>query len=264
MSMKIDHKQSYIDFGEQFKVDKKIDGYHGSIRLLKDIVRPFKLNNISGKKIMEIGSGSGRILKNLIKFKPIKIIGIEPSDAAEVARKNINSNLLKIKKVKAENIKFKNEFNYVFSLGVIHHIPQYEKVVKNVNKSLKKGGKFICWVYGYEGNEIYILIFNNIRRITILLPDFVLRIFCYFINFITYIYGTLCKYLNLPLRNYFLKVFNKCDFSKRNYIIFDQLNPSYAKYFKKHELYNLMKKARFKKINIYNRHNYSWTVIAEK
>ena len=91
--MKIDHKQSYIDFGEQFKVDKKIDGYHGIIRLLKDIVRPFKLNNISGKKIMEIGSGSGRILKNLIKFKPSKIIGIEPSDAAEVARKNINSNL---------------------------------------------------------------------------------------------------------------------------------------------------------------------------
>ena len=39
---------------------------------------------------------------------------------------------------------------------------------------------FICWLYGYEGNEIYIFIFNNLRRITILLPDFVLRIISFY------------------------------------------------------------------------------------
>ena len=61
--MKIDHKNSYKDFGEQFTKDKKIDGYWGGVELLKDIVYPFKLSNIKNKRIMEVGTGSGRILK---------------------------------------------------------------------------------------------------------------------------------------------------------------------------------------------------------
>ena len=66
--MKIDHKESYQDFGKQFISDNKIDGFWGSIEMLKDIVYPFKLDEISGKDIMEVGVGSGRIL-NFIELK---------------------------------------------------------------------------------------------------------------------------------------------------------------------------------------------------
>ena len=72
--MKINHKDSYFDFGNQFKVDHKIDGYHGSKEMLEDIVYPFKLNKIKNKLIMEVGCGSGRILKNLVKYNPKKFL----------------------------------------------------------------------------------------------------------------------------------------------------------------------------------------------
>ena len=36
---------------------------------------------------MDVGSGSGRILKNLIQFSPKKIYSIEPSKAIWVAKK---------------------------------------------------------------------------------------------------------------------------------------------------------------------------------
>ena len=39
--MKKNHKDSYLDFGNQFKIDKNIDGYHGSKKMLEDIVNPF-------------------------------------------------------------------------------------------------------------------------------------------------------------------------------------------------------------------------------
>ena len=71
--MKIDHKDSYLDFGQQFEIDNKIDGYHGSKEMLEEIVHPFDLKLIKNKVVMEVGSGSGRILKNLLKFKPKKI-----------------------------------------------------------------------------------------------------------------------------------------------------------------------------------------------
>ena len=57
-----------------------------------------------------------------------------------------------------------DKYDYVFSIGVIHHIPDAEKAVENIYNSLKSGGKFIMWVYGYENNAIYVLIFNNLRR----------------------------------------------------------------------------------------------------
>ena len=63
LNMKIDHKESFSDFGKQFSIDSEIDGYWGSKEMLNDIVFPFNLNLIKSKKVMEVGSGSGRILK---------------------------------------------------------------------------------------------------------------------------------------------------------------------------------------------------------
>ena len=83
-------------------------------------------------------------------------------------------------------------------------------------------------------------------------------------SLITYVYSFFCKFLNLPLKNYFNEVFSKCSFQKRSYIIFDQLNPSYSKYFKKEELENVLEQSGFKILEINHRHNYSWTVICEK
>lgn len=262
--MKIDHRDSYKDFGKQFKVDSKVDGYWGSEKMLKDIVSPFDLSQIKNKKIMEIGSGSGRILKNLIKFFPSKVTGIEPSEGITIAEKNIDTSIVELLNIKGEDINFREEYDFVFSLGVIHHIPNYEIVVKNIFNSLNKNGKFIVWVYGKEGNELYLFIFNNLRRITILLPDYVLRFLCHILNLCSYVYEFLCNFFPLPLKKYFLEVFGKCSFEKRSYIIFDQLNPSYAKYFTRQELIDLLDKAGFKEIDIKHRHGYSWTAIAKK
>lgn len=262
--MKINHKESIKDFGKQFQIDNKIDEYHGSTKLIKDTVSPFNLNSIKNKIIMEVGSGSGRILKNLLKFNPKRIYSVEPSDAIEIAKKNNNSTKITYKKIKGENIKYENKFDYIFSIGVIHHIPNYQKVCERIYHSLKNNGKFICWVYGYEGNELYLIIFDNLRRITIKLPDFILRFLCNFFNLVLYPYIYLCKVINLPLRDYLINVFDKCSYQKRNYIIFDQLNPSFTKYFKKKEIVDLMYSAGFKKVSVTRRHNYSWTLIATK
>ena len=85
--MKIDHKESYKEFGEQFMIDSNIDDYWGSKDMLKDIVNPFTLTSVKNKVIMEVGVGSGRILNNLVKFLPKKAIAVEPSQAIKIAKK---------------------------------------------------------------------------------------------------------------------------------------------------------------------------------
>ena len=59
-------------------------------------------------------------------------------------------------------------------------------------------------------------------------------------------------------------MFNKLSFKNRSYVIFDQLNPSYAKYFKKNELENDLQNCGFKIEKISNRLGYSHTAICTK
>ena len=260
------NKDSIKDFGKQFKYHDKIDDYWGSHEILKDMVNPFDLNLIKNKIICEVGVGSGRILKNLARLSPKKIFAIEPSDAIEIAKKNNRYSEVEIlyKKISGQMINFNNEIDYIFSLGVIHHIPEAEIVCKKIYESLKPKGKFIIWLYGKEGNELYLFIFNNLRKITKFMPDKLLNLFSIFLNLMLSIYIFLCKYINLPLKNYMINVLKKCSFEKRKYIIFDQLNPSYSKYYTKHEVKTLLIKSGFKKLEIFHRHKYSWTAIAEK
>ena len=262
--MKIDHKDSFKDFGKQFLIDNQLEGYWGSKDLLTSLIHPFDLNQIKGKEVMEVGVGAGRISKNLITFDPSKLIGIEPTEAYDVAKKNINSPYVKILNIKGEDINFKSEFDYVFSIGVIHHIPKYKDVLKKINQSLKSDGKFIIWVYGREGNEIYLFIFNNLRRITVLLPDFILRIISKLLALTTYVYGFLCQYINLPLKKYFLNFFNKFSFKHKCYVIFDQLNPSFAKYFTKQELKDVLNECGFEIDHLEHKYEYSYTAICRK
>lgn len=262
--MKIDHKESYRDFGEQFSVDNNYSGYLGSSDLLKKIVYPFELSKIKDKLIMEVGVGSGRISKNLLKFEPKKLFAIEPSIAINVAKKNIQNDNVEFCNIKGQDMNFDNKFDYVFSLGVIHHIPEFRDVLKKICNSLSTKGKFIIWVYGKEGNELYLFIFNNLRRITTRVPDIILRIISKFLTVFTYPYGFLCKFLPLPLKKYFIGMFNKLSFKNKSYVIFDQLNPSYAKYFTKEELEKELVNAGFKIDAISHRLGYSYTAICSK
>ena len=262
--MKIDHKESVKDFGDQFLTDKDIGGYWGSIELLKEIVFPFDLNLIKNKKIMDVGIGSGRISNNLLKYEPSKLIAIEPSEAINIAKENIKSDKIEYLNIKGQDINFENEFDYAFALCVIHHIPEYEEVLKKIEKSLKKDGKFIAWVYSKEGMEMYIFILKNLRRITSIMPDLMLRFFSKFLALLTYPYGFLCKFFPLPLKKYFVTMFNKFSFKHKTYVIFDQFNPSFYKYFEKEELIKKLNDAGLKVESLVNTVGHQYTVICSK
>ena len=130
---------------------------------------------------MEVGSGSGKY-QNLLKFNPKQITAVEPSKAINVAKTMRNQKII-FKKIK-ENINDIKKYDFFFLR--CYSPMKCKKLVKIYNS--KTNGKFICWVYGYEGNELYIFIFNNLRRLTILLPDFLLRFLCNIMNLILYFY----------------------------------------------------------------------------
>lgn len=223
--------------------------------------------DFEGQKIAEIGSGSGRIIRMLSKYKPLKIVAVEPSPSISVLKQNTSDiENLEIQNVRGDKFEIK-DFDVILSLGVIHHIPEPEPVLINIYNSLKANGKVIIWVYGIEGNEIYYFLYRHLSKLTKIVPDKLLDVLSDLLQSIVVIYGKISKSVfksKLPMSDYILNVFSPCSRMARKYIVFDQLNPDYAKYYKSTELVTLLEKCGFKNIKIVNRHGYSHTAVATK
>jgi len=97
------------------------------------------------KKIIEIGSNDGTMLKNFID-QGIKCIGFEPSlNVSNVAKsRGIKSINEFFNKNTIENInEFKNKTDIICAANVICHIPDLENLFLAVDKCLSKNGLFI-------------------------------------------------------------------------------------------------------------------------
>ena len=89
----------------------------------------FELSKIAGKRVLEIGSGSGRVLEILRRFGPSKLVGVEPSDHALVLKERFAGNS-EVRIIRARGDEPLDEkFDVCFLIGVLHHIPEPEPVL---------------------------------------------------------------------------------------------------------------------------------------
>jgi len=266
MNTKEISKKTIDDFSKQWLRYRDNNGFYGSIKLFKDIISPLlRIEELKGLDVCEIGSGTGRIVKMLLDLGVKSVIAIEPSDSYYVLVENLK-NYKNVKFVKGDgsSVSQFRDLDIIFSIGVIHHIPEPEIVIKEAYKALKKEGRIFIWVYAKEGNEKYLKFIEPLRKITTKLPHFLLVLIVEVLYWFSLIYGKMTKIFRLPLSDYFLNIFNNMSPSKKRLIIYDQLNPLYAKYYTEEELIKLLSKCGFKNIKTHHRHNYSWSAIATK
>ncbi len=111
-----------------------------------DIVTPEMLNDES--TVIDIGCGSGRWIKYLDgRYK--KIVGLDPSEAIFAADKLLGRNdKVELVRASTDNIPFPpGSFDFVYSLGVLHHIPDTEKALVDSVRMVKSGGHFLVYLY---------------------------------------------------------------------------------------------------------------------
>ena len=254
------------DFGKQWLRYSDNKGYYGSLELFSDILSPFlKTEDLKNCKVAEIGSGAGRIVNMLLESGVQHVIALEPSDAFAVLVRNIrNSERVTCLKITGDRLPAYGDLDYIFSIGVLHHIPDPKPVVEAAFKALHPGGHFWVWLYGKEGNEFYLTFIKPLRFLTKHLPHFVLASLVWMIYYPLLIYIHLCHRFKLPLSEYLLSILEKMSPEKRRLVIYDQLNPAYAKYYTKSEAMKLLFDGGFINVRIHHRHGYSWTLIGTK
>lgn len=254
------------DFGQQWTRYTTNDGYYASLELFADICGPLlPVDRIRGTATAEIGSGTGRIVRMLLDAGARHVTAVEPSDAFDVLRANTHADAGRISYVRdrGENIP-QGSFDFVFSIGVLHHIPDPGPVMRAAYVALRGGGQMLIWLYGREGNEGYLRLIEPLRAITTRLPAPLLAGVCHALNLALAAYVPLCRAVSLPLRGYVNNVLAKLSREKRFLVIYDQLNPTWAKYYTRAEAIELFRGAGFADVQAHHRHGYSWTVIGTK
>ncbi len=259
--------QTISDFTGQWKIFPDNGGYFVSNKLFEDsLAGLLPLSFFQDKAVGDLGSGTGRIVRWLFEAGAKHVFAIEPAQSHETLRentKNYSQNITYINKP-GDQIDIKEQMDAMVSLGVISYIPDLGPVFKATFNALKPGGKFFILAMSYEGNEFYCSFALPLRAMTTVIPDWALHVLSQTLAVPSSIYGFVCKLLPLPMNTYFNSVFNKMAWHDRVMLIFDQLNPSYAKYYKKEELSDSFKKAGFVNIQAVHRYGYSWAICGEK
>jgi len=105
---------------------------------------------------------------------------------------------------------------------------------------------------------------ESLRALTTRLPHWALAALSSALQLLLWFYILACKVLPLPMRGYMLGVLGKLSAKNRALIIYDQLNPAYAKYYRGDEVRRLLEEGGFVNVRLYHRHGYSWTALADK
>jgi SAM-dependent methyltransferase len=120
----------------------------------------FRPEDLAGKLVLDVGCGMGRFAEVATRWGA-HVVGIDLSLAAEVAAKNLADRSASIFQADVFKLPFAPEsFDYIYSIGVLHHTPNCEQAFKVLPRLLKPGGRIAIWLYSaynawYKMSDVY-------------------------------------------------------------------------------------------------------------
>ncbi len=135
-------------------------------RQFLDWVRPVTHDFFKGKLVLDAGCGKGRHLVWAERFGAEEVVGFDLSDAVEVSYGH-TKHLPNVHVAQGDiyNPPVKAAFDYIYSLGVLHHLPRPGEGFRSISKLLRPKGAISIWVYGRENNDWIVWFVNPFRRL---------------------------------------------------------------------------------------------------
>jgi SAM-dependent methyltransferase len=106
------------------------------------------------KVVLEGGCGKGRHTQLAARWGAQDVVGIDLSAAVETAfdatRSLPNAHIIQ---ADIYRLPLARKFDYAFSVGVLHHLPDPRGGFRSLASKVKPGGYLSAWIYGAENNE---------------------------------------------------------------------------------------------------------------
>jgi SAM-dependent methyltransferase len=215
-----------------------------------------------GVRVLDAGCGAGRNSYWALKYGAASCVCVDLDERSlSAAKRNLSAFPdAKIQKCSIYDLAFENEFDVVFSIGVIHHLAKPQDAVKKLSQAAKPGGRVLLWVYGCEGIGTYVHLLNPLRKALFSwMPLPLVRTLAYIPAALLWL---ILRAGLTPLE--YLRLLRKFSFAHLHHIVFDQMLPKIAHYWTKSEAVALLEQAGLVDIKAAWVNQVSWSVIGVK
>jgi ubiquinone/menaquinone biosynthesis C-methylase UbiE len=227
------------------------------------------------KQVLDVGCGTGRWTKFVAKDAKT-VDAVDPSKAIEAAAKLLSRlENVRLSRTAVDNLPFEdNSFDFVFSLGVLHHIPDTQLAMQKCVDKLKPEGHFLTYLYYRFDNRGFLFktifkISDMIRKFISGQPASIKNTLCDIVAIVIYmpliLLGSFFKKIGLqkiahaiPLHFYIGKTFNVIKNDAR-----DRFGTPLEQRFTKAEIEAMMKNCGLSEIIFSNKETY-WHAVGKK
>ncbi len=152
-------------------------------RQFLEYMKPHAADFFPGKKILDAGCGNGRFSYYAAKYGA-EVWAIDLGPAVEVARKNTESRNVHVVQADLHDPPFALEsFDFIYSIGVLHHLPDPEAAFQKLLRFLKPGGVVQIYLYWKpERRPVKTALLSGVsaaRRLTTKLPHNAVHLLAY-------------------------------------------------------------------------------------
>ena len=215
-----------------------------------------------GLRFLDAGCGMGRNAYWPMKHGARSGVAAD-LDARSLARARHNLSAfpaVEVIEASIYELPFRDEFDVAFSIGVIHHLEHPDLAIAQLIQAVKPGGRVLIWVYGYENLELFVHVLNPLRRMLFSrLPLPLVRLLALAPA------GLLWALLRAGFQPIaYLRQLRRFSFAHLHSIVFDQMLPATARYWRREEALALLADPRLERVEIVWVNECSWTVTGVK
>jgi len=252
--------QEFVEMHEQYEAQ------------FLDWIHPIQPGYFRDKVVLDAGCGIGRHTYHAARYGSREVIGMDLSAAVETAYANTGA-MPNVHVVQGDiyNPPFKRSaeggpFDFIYSIGVLHHLPDPEAGFRSLVGFLRRGGGIFAWGSGHENNAVVHRFINPLRKtFTSRLPHAALPVIAWPLSVLL---QAVVKGVYRPLRRtpvfdalpshdylYSLSAFG----FRQNYnIVFDHLVAPVAFYLKREEFEEWFRGSALEDVRISWRNENSW------
>ena len=208
-------------------------------------IDPIGKDFFKGKVVLDAGCGAGRHTYFAGKYSS-EVVAFDLSDKAVKSAQENTKELPNVRVVQGDIYdlpsEWQDKFTYIFSIGVLHHLPDPQEGFNKLVPLLKSGGTISIWVYGKKDNKLAMYLYEPLRNITTRIPHEVLY-------YLAYPFAVIMEAINrlkLPI----FRHYRQFPFKTKWNDVFDVFSAPSAKYYDLEEIQDWFEQAGLKDIQV--------------